>query len=177
MSLQPPDLQEFINRIAQTIEADSTIFPAVTTAQSLVTAVVRNKPAIIQSAEGALIPYILVFESDQPIRFLEKAGRDGRDAEGGSVYELEFYCIVVTNNELTAQSAQQKIHVITQALRTALANNLRLADPSDLTNDPLCRTHTRYEVPYLLKGDIPVTMVARNVVVRPQVYVSPRVVV
>ena len=175
MSLQPPDLQQFIERIAQTLEANTTLFPDEADGESLVTAVVRNKPAIIQSAENNLIPYIVVFESDQPIRFLEKAGRDGRDSEGGSVYELEIYCVVVTNAELTSALAQQKIHVLTQAMRTALANNLRLADfPGK--NNPLCRTHTRYEVPYLLKGDIPATMVARNVVVRPQVYVSPRVV-
>jgi hypothetical protein len=176
MSLQPPNLQDYIERIALTLEANLTLFPTEGNGESLVTAVVRNKPAIIQSAENNLIPYILVFESDQPIRFLEKAGRDGRNAEGGSVYELEIYCVVITNNELTAALAQQKIHVITQAMRTALANNQRLATPGTLVS-PLCRTTTRYEVPYLLKGDIPATMVARNVVVRPQVYVSPRVIV
>lgn len=168
------DLQDYIERIAAIYEADTTLFPVETTGESLVTKVVRNKPAIEQSAEGALIPYILVFESQQPIRFFEKAGRDTRNVEGGSVYEVEIYTIVVTNNELTAASAQKKIHTITAAMRNALANNLRLADPADLTNDPLCRTHTRYEIPYILRGDVPKTMEARNVVVRPQVYVSPR---
>lgn len=168
------DLQLYIERIAEIFEANTTLFPPETTGESLVTAVVRNKPAIEQSAEGALVPYILVFESDQPIKFLEKAGRDTRDVEGGSVYELDIYCVVITNNEITAATAQQKIHTITAAMRDALSRNLRLADPSDLTNDPLCRTHTRYEIPYILKGEVPKTMEARNVVVRPQVYVSPR---
>ena len=174
MSLQPPNLQEYIERIAQTLEANKTLFPLEGDGENLVTAVVRNKPAIEQSAEGALIPYILVFDSGQPIRFLEKAGRDGRDVEGGSVYELEFYCVAVTNNDLLASEAQLKIHDITQAMRTAFATNLRLADVNDSFNNPLCRTTTRFEIPYTLRGDVPATMYARNVVLRPQVYVSPR---
>jgi len=174
MSLQPPNLQTFIERIAQVLEKSTVLFPPETTGENLVTAIVRNKPAIEQSAENALVPYILVFDSGQPIRFLEKAGRDTRDVEGGSVYELELYCVSITSADLLASDAQLKIHTITQAVRTALANNLRLADPDDLTNDPLCRTHTRFEIPYVLRGDVPATMYARNVVVRPQVYVSPR---
>ena len=174
MSLQTINIQQYIERIASIYEANTTLFPTDTTGENLVTAVIRNKPAIEQSAEGGLIPYILVFESGQPIRFLEKAGRDGRNVEGGSVYEVEIYTVIITNNELTAASAQQKIHVITQAMRDSMARNLRLADPSDLTNNPLCRTNTRYQISYLLKGDVPITMKAMNVVVRPQVYVSPR---
>lgn len=174
MSLQPPELQTFIERIAAILEKNTIIFPDENTGENLVTAIVRNKPAIEQSAENAIIPYILVFESGQPIRFLEKAGRDTRDVEGGSVYELEIYCVAITNSELLPSDAQIKIHTITQAIRTAFANNLRLADPDDLTIDPLCRTHTRFEIPYVLRGDVPATMYARNVVVRPQVYVSPR---
>lgn len=173
MSLETIDLQAIIERIAQTYEADTTLFPTEDNGESLVTKVIRNKPAIEQSAEGGLIPYILVFESTQPIRFLEKRGRDTRDKEGGSVYEVEIYSVVITNNELTTSIAQQKIHIITQAMRNAVANNLRLAKPDDFT-DPLCRTHTRYEIPYLLRGDIPATMIARNVVIRSQIYVSPR---
>ena len=174
MSLQPVNLQEYIDRIAETIEASIIIFPPETTGENLVTTVLKNKPAIEQSAEGGVIPYILVFESSQPLRFLEKAGRDGRNVEGGSVYELEFYCVIITNADLTTQSAQQANHIVAQAVNTALANNLRLADPADLTQDPLCRTHTRFQIPYLLKGDVPKSMIATNIVVRPQVYVSPR---
>ncbi len=174
MSLAVIDLQAQIERIARIYEEDTDIFPPETTGESLVTKVIRNKPAIEQSSEDGVVPYILVFESDNPIRFLEKAGRDSRNVEGGSVYESEIYSVVITNNELSAAIAQQKIHVITQAMRNALGRNLRLADPTDLTNDPLCRTHTRYEVRYILQGDVPKTMIARNVVVRPQVYVSLR---
>ncbi len=174
MSLAIPNLQDYIERIAQIYENDSGLFPPENQGESLVNAVVRNKPSIEQSAEQALIPYILVFESDNPIRFLEKAGRDGRNQEGGSVYELDIYSVVITNNELTAALAQQKIHEITALMRNAVSRNLRLANPKDLTDDPLCRTHTRYEIPYLLKGEVPATMIARNVVVKPQVYVSAR---
>lgn len=174
MSLQAVELQDYIDRIAEILEADTTLFPPETTGENLVTAIVRNKPAIEQSAEGALVPYILVFESDQPIQFYEKAGRDGRNTEGGSVYELEIYCVVITNADLIASSAQLTIHKITQVVRNALSRNLRLADPADLTLDPLCRTHSRFEIAYALRGDVPATMYARNVVVRPQVYVSPR---
>lgn len=174
MSSPVIDLQAYIERIAAIYEADTTLFPAETTGESLVTKVIRNKPPIEQSAPDGILPYIIVFESTNPIRFLEKAGRDTRNVEGGSVYEVEIYSVFVTNNELTAAGAQQKIHTITSAMRNALANNLRLADPANLTLDPLCRTHTRYEIPYLLRGNVSPMMEARNVVIRPQVYVSPR---
>ena len=174
MSSPVIDIQEYIERIAKIYEADTTLFPLETTGESLITSVIRNKPAIEQSAPEGVLPYILVFESTQPIKFLEKAGRDTRNVEGGSVYEVEIYSVVITDNELTAESAQVDIHTLTAAMRNALANNLRLADPANLTLDPLCRTHTRYEIQYLLKGDVSPSMVARNVVIRPQVYVSPR---
>lgn len=174
MSSPVINVQDYIERIAAIYEADLTLFPPETTGESLVTAVFRNKPAIEQSQAEGILPYILVFESAQPIRFFEKAGRDSRNVEGGTVYEVEIYSVVITDNELTAESAQQDIHTITAAMRNAVANNLRLANPSDLTLDPLCRTHTRFEIAYLLKGDVPASMFARNVVIRPQVYVSPR---
>ena len=91
MSSPVIDIQKYIERIAQVYEADTTLFPLETTAESLVTSVIRNKPAIEQSAPEAVLPYILVFESKQPIRFLEKAGRDTRNVEGGSVYEVEIF--------------------------------------------------------------------------------------
>jgi len=168
------DIQTFIERIAKIYEADPTLFPPETTGESLVTAVIRNKPAIEQSAPEAVLPYILVFESAQPIRFLEKAGRDTRNEEGGSVYEVEIYTVVISDNELTTEGAQVDIHTITAAMRNAASKNLRLANPSDLTLDPLCRTLTRFEILYILTGEVPPSMVARNVVIRPQVYVSVR---
>lgn len=174
MSLQPINIQNYIERIAQIHEKNTGLFPTATTGENLVNSVIRNKPAIEQSANNGIIPYILVFESSQPIRFLEKAGRDGRNVEGGSVYEVDIYSVIITNAELSAETAQQNINKITQIMSTGLANNLRLADPTNLTLDPLCRTHTRFQIPYLLKGDVPASMKAMNVVVRPQVYVSPR---
>jgi len=174
MSLQPPNIQDYIERIAQVYENNTDLFPLETTGENLVNSVIRNKPAIEQSADNGLIPYILVFESSQPIRFLEKAGRDGRNIEGGSVYEVEIYSVIITDAELSAEISQRDIHNITQIMRTALSNNLRLADPTDLTINPLCRTHTKYQIPYVLNGDVPASMKAMNVVVRAQVYVSPR---
>lgn len=174
MTLGTIEIQEFIERIAETFEADTTIFPPNTTGESLVNGVVRNEPAIIQSVPDEILPYIVVFESKQPIRFIRKVGRDTRNVEGGSLYEVEIYCVVVTDNDLTTQEAQIDIHTITAAMRNALAHNLRLADPSDLTQDPLCSTHERFEIEWVLKDQAPPSMRARNVVVRAQVYVSPR---
>jgi len=173
MSLETVNYQAFIDRIAETFEKDDTLFPQEENAKMLVTKVIRNRPPIEQSADDGVIPYILVFSSGQPLRFLEKAGRDTRDIEGGAVYELEIYCVAITNNEITRSGAIADIDTITQAMRNALARNMRLAVPTSFT-DPLCRTHTRFEINYLLRGDIPATLLARNVVVRPQVYVSPR---
>jgi len=174
MSLETINYQTFIDRIAQTFEEDNVLFPDEENAKMLVTKVIRNRPPIEQSSDEGVIPYILVFSSGQPLRFLEKAGRDTRDVEGGSVYELEIYCVAITNNEITRSGAIGDIDTITQAMRNALSRNMRLANPTDKTLDPLCRTHTRFEINYLLRGDVPATEIARNVVVRPQVYVSPR---
>ena len=174
MSLGTINLQEFIERISQIYEKDLTIFPPDTTGESLVNGVIRNEPAIMQSAPDEVLPYIVVFESKQPIRFIRKVGRDTRNVEGGSLYEVEIYCVVITDNELTTEEAQVDIHTITAAMRNALAHDLRLADPADLTLDPLCSTHEKFEIEWVLKGEVPPSMRARNVVVRAQVYVSPR---
>lgn len=167
------DQQLFIERIVSTLKNDTTLFPLETAGQNLVNNVLANQPAVIQSPDGTLVPYISVFSSQQPLKFLEKAGRDGRNTEGGSVYEYEFYCVLVTDVGFTKQVAQQDASVIAAAMMNALSKNLRLSDPTTGI-DPLCRTTMRYLIPYLLKGDVPKTMQAINVVVRPQVYISPR---
>ena len=172
MSVEFIDIQQYIERISTIFENDTTLFPDETSSENLVNSVLRNKPPIIQSAQDSITPYIAVYESAQAIRDIEKAGRDSRDSEGGGVYEVEIYCVAVSDNELSAEIAQQNLHTITAAMRDALANNLRLADPADLT-DPLCRTHTRFQMAYVLPGEAPASMKAYNVIVRAQVYVSP----
>lgn len=167
------DQQLFIERIAATLKGDTTLFPTENTGQNLVNDVLLNQPAIIQSPDESLIPYITVFSSQQPLKFLEKAGRDGRNVEGGSVYEYEFYCVLVTDVGLSKETAQQDASVITAAMMNALSQNLRLSILGTEA-DPLCRTTMRYLIPYNLKGDVPVTIEAFNVVVRPQVYVTNR---
>lgn len=167
------DQQLFIERIVATLKSDTKLFPPDTTGQNLVTDILANQPAVVQSPDSTLIPYISVFSSGQPLKFLEKAGRDGRNVEGGSVYEYEFYCVLVTDVGFTKETAQQDASVIAAAMMNTLSKNLRLSDPSTGLN-PLCRTTMRYLIPYLLKGDVPVTMQAINVVVRPQVYMTNR---
>lgn len=172
MSVEFIDIQNYVERIATIFENDSTLFPENTVGESLVNGVLRNKPPMVQSSQDSITPYIVVFESSQPIRDIEKAGRDTIDAEGGGVYEVEIYCVAVSSSELSAELAQQKLHTITAAMRNALANNLRLIDP-DSSDDPICRTHTRFQIAYNLSGEVPSSMKAFNVVVRAQVYVSP----
>lgn len=168
---QAIDVQEYVDRIAEIFRKDDTIFPDPSIGENLVTKVITNKPAIIMSSDEGVIPYIVIFESAQPVRFLETAGRGTRDVEGGMVYEVEIYCVALVQ-PLNTQFAQIEKRTLAQAMRDALGRNMRLADPDDLTNDPLCRTHTRYEVPYNLPGTAPKNMIAVNVVVRAQVYVD-----
>lgn len=165
--------QTFINRIADIFENNSSLFPVETNDTRLITAVLRNKPPIEQSSPESITPYILVFESDQPLRVIEKAGRDGRNTQGGEVHEVEIYCVAVTNAELTTELAQVKLSTITTAMRSALSQNLRLANPEDKTDDPLCRSLSYFQINYNLSGTTPKTMRAANVVIRAQVYVSP----
>ena len=148
------------------------LFPLETTGENLINDVLPNQPAIVQSPDETLIPYVCVFSSNQPLKWLEKAGRDGRNVEGGSVYEYEFYCVLVTSTDFTKEEAQKDASNVTFHMMNALAKNLRLSDSAG--NNPICRTTDRYQIPYQLKGDVPVTIKAINVVVRPQVYVSPR---
>jgi len=137
MSLNAPNYQTFVERLAETFEADTDLFPLETTGEALINNVIRNRPAIEQSAgDGAIIPYIIVFHSQQPNRFLEKVGRDERNIEGGSVYELEFYCVAISNAELTRDVAQQDMDKITAAMRNALSRNLRLTKSAQLPFEP-----------------------------------------
>ena len=167
----PPNEQDYIDRIAAILKADSTLFPP--TGPHLVTAILTNQPAILQSPDGAVIPYIGIWSGRMPLKFLEKVGRDGIDAEGGSVYEMEIYVVAVTNTGLTAETAQRDVNTLSQAVGTAMARNLRLIDPAT-GGSPLCRTHSRYRIPYVLPGTAPPNMRAINTVIRPQVFVHLR---
>lgn len=163
------DIQNYIERIALLYENNAVFFP--TTEAHLLTKILRNKPPIEQSSTDAVIPYITVFESQTPIREVEVAGRDSRDAQGGRVMELEIYSVAIVH-EISAVESQKKLHTITQNMRDILGKNLRLTNPTTGL-DPLCRTNTIYEIPYLLSLNQP-SLRAINVVCRPQVYVSLR---
>lgn len=114
-----------------------------------------------------------MFESQsQPIRFLKKIGRDDRDTEGGSLYEVEIYCVIVMGTKLNTQLTQQQLRTVGQAVRDRLSKNLRLIDP-ETSNDPLATTHERLQVPYNWQSKNP-TLMADNVIVRAEVIVSPR---
>lgn len=173
MTTEAIQVQDYIERIAQIHEANLKIFPIPTVGKSLVTKVIRNKPAIIQSASNGIIPYIVVFEPLSPINMIEKVGRDTRDVEGGTLYEVEIYSVCIIGGLLDTQTAQRRARQVTQAMRDGLGRNLRLGKPAD-KSDPLCRTHTRYEIAYNLPGTAPKDMIAINIVVRAQVYVSLR---
>ena len=48
-------VQDYIERIAKTYEASTKLFPSETTGQKLVTKVIRNEPAILQSSSEGII--------------------------------------------------------------------------------------------------------------------------
>lgn len=172
MSVTIPNLNDFIDRIALILEKNTTLFPTETTGKRLVNKILKYNPAIATAPDTTFLPYIFITKSNgQPIRQVQKAGRDTIDKAGATLYELEFYCVICTQAE-EISIAQKGAYDIAVPVQQAFEQNLRLIDP--ITNDnPLCRRVTTFMIPYLFKLNVP-SIQAVNVVVRPEVYVNLR---
>lgn len=167
-------IQPIIEKMATILElpAHGLISATPPTPPNLVTKIHRNKPPVVQSALTGIIPYITIFESDHPLREVAVKGRDTRDVEGPRLYELEIYTVIVTESKLSSEDAQKEVLSLSQKVRDAYGRHMRLTDAGTAVN-PLCATHTRFQIPYVLSLNNP-NIRAMNVVLRPQIYTSLR---
>jgi hypothetical protein len=161
------DLNDFINRGVEMLLANTTLrVPNPNEADSLVTNVIAQEPAIDQSPDISVAPVILVYSSKTPIRQSISFGRDSLDNAGAKDYDLEFYNLIVTKG-ITKRDAMEKAQTISQVVRDVYQKNLRMAIPATLLS-PICSTNEVVAVPFVLRSDNP-NVYAINVICRPKV--------
>ena len=164
------DLTDYITRGVLILKANTQL-RATPVENSLVTDVIAQQPPIEQSPDTAIIPVIYVWYSRNPIGQIENIGRDGLDAAGAKMYNIEFYNLCVARG-INKRDAQQKVQLLSKIVRDEYQKNLRLIKPSD-GSDPLALSNEVIAVPYVLRSEDP-NIQAINVICRPKVPVSLR---
>lgn len=164
-----PNPDTYVDRITAILEANTTLFP--TNGKNLVTKIHKHKPAIEQSPNDAVMPYVYVNEAERFIVDTQKVGRDSINSEGPTLYTLEIWNVIITQGE-TSEKAQENLHPIDVAIRNAFNTNKRLTNPADGT-DPKCATHEVFSIPRIINPRQP-DIQGLNVVIRPKVFVNLR---
>ena len=170
-----PNLNEYITRISDILKRSAQLFPKTVglddTKEDLVQQVIMYEiPIIVTPVTGGGPPHIVVTTSKTPIIEKIRTGRDSRNEQGPERWTLEFYVYVISQStDLT--KAEALMYDITSAVETTLGKNLRLTDENN--ENPLSATLETIELPLLLNIEQR-EIIARNVVVRPQVYVNLR---
>lgn len=163
------DLTDYINRGVLILKANTQL-RATPVEDSLVTDVITQQPPIEQSPDTTIIPVIYVYYSKNPIGRVQNIGRDGLDAAGSKMYDIEFYNVCVVRG-INKRAAQQDAQLISKIIRDEYQKNLRMIIPAGA--DPLCLTNEVIAVPYVLRSNDP-NIQAINVICRPKVPVSLR---
>ena len=121
--------------------------------------------------EGLGPPHIFIALSPNAVSNRAQRGRSSIDKQGPESLTLEFYIIVVAQDPSDYQRSQEQLYNIVEAVTTTLATNLRMLDKANA--NPLCYTLDYIVVPYLLEST-EITVVAKNIILRPQVYINLR---
>lgn len=164
------DLTDYINRGVLILKAN-TLLRATPVENSLVTDVIAQQPPIEQSPDTTIIPVIYVYYSRNPIGRVQNIGRDGLDAAGSKMYDIEFYNVAIARG-INKRDAQQKVQLLSKIIRDEYQKNLRMITPTG-GPDPLALTNEVIAVPYVLRST-DVNIQAINVICRPKVPVSLR---
>lgn len=162
-----PDYGLIIERMAEILEADLTIFPVDPTLK-LINKVYRFLPPIPENPDtGIGPPHAFITTPERAVIGKEQHGRDTRDAKGIERQEIEFWIVIVTINTLTGKvGSEQDIYKIVSAVKTALNKNIRLLDPAtSLDSSRLASTLECFDLPFMLNTEEK-SLIARNVVVR-----------
>lgn len=162
------DINDFVARGVEMLLANTILrVPNPNEANSLVTNILAQDPAIEVSPDIAVAPVILVYSSKTPIKEVRNFGRDDLDVAGAKNYSLEFYNLIITRGT-NKRDAMQKAQNISKIVRDVYQKNLRMKDPAGSATSNIASTNVVIATPYVLKTDQTNTY-AINVICRPEV--------
>ncbi len=142
------------------------------TKKDLVNQIIKYEIPIPDSPpDGLGPPHVFISIAPNPIIRTEQRGRNTRDSQGPVKFTLEFYIIVIAQDPQSFEQSQEQMYDIIEAITTTLTKNLRMTDTSNL--NPLAARLDYLVLPYSFQNE-EVTVVARNISVRPQVWVNVR---
>ncbi len=161
------NITEFIDRGVEMLLANTVLrVPNPNEADSLVSNVIAQEPAIEQSPNLSIIPVVQVYQSKNTIREIENFGRSSLDAAGAKYYHIEFYNLCIARG-ISRQEAQIKVQRLSEIVRDVYQKNLRMTDPATGLL-PIAATNEVISVPYVLRSTDP-NIQAINVICRPDV--------
>ncbi len=168
-----PKLNDYINRFENILINSILLMPKTngsTTKNDLVNQIIKYEiPLAENPPEGLGPPHLFISVSPNVMTRKEPKGRSSINEQGPEKYFMEYYLIVVAQDPSSYQRSQEQLYTIIEAITTTLKKNLRMLD--DASANPIANTLDIIVVPYLLQSD-EITVVAKNIIVRPQVFVN-----
>ena len=170
-----PNANDYIERFGEMLENSPFVFPNSIGGNDQVEDLVKQVilyelPINEQPLTGQGPPMIFIANSRNPIINRRQTGRDSRDVQGPELLTLEVYIVIVVQG-LDYADSQTQLYNIIQAITTTLLKNLRMVDQNG--DNPLCRKLSFIDLPWILESDDK-RVIARNFLVRPEVYVTLR---
>ena len=167
---------EIIDRLVEILERSTLLFPRSQgknkNATDLIKQVVKHNIPIVQSVpSGEGLPHLIVRTSANPVIEQRQMGRDDPAAKGPRRITQEYWIIVVVLAPEFQQS-QVLLNNIVAATTTTLGKNPRLTDAEGI--DPKAVTLSYITTPYTDIDSDSATVMARTIIVRPEVIVSLR---
>lgn len=168
-----PKLNDYIDRFENILINSTLLMPKTNgdnTKKDLVNQIIKyDIPIADNPPEGLGPPHVFISISPNVMTRKEPKGRSSIDTQGPEKYFMEYYIIVVAQDPSSYQRSQEQLYTIVEAITTTLKKNLRMLD--DTSANPIANTLDMIVVPYLTDSDEK-TVVAKNIVVRPQVFVN-----
>ena len=167
---------DIINRLVDILSRSTLLFPKSKggnkNATDLIKQVIAQDIPVTQDVPtGEGPPHLIVMQSANPTVTQRQMGRDDPDAKGPRSVTLEYWVIVVVN-EAEFDQSQRSLNDIIHAATVTLGRNQRLTNAEK--TDPKAVTLSYITTPYTnLESDVK-TLMARTIVVRPEVIINLR---
>ena len=170
-----PKYHDYVDRFEQMLTNSSLLMPKTNgdlTKTDLVNQIIKYEIPIPDTPpEGPGPPHVFISVPNNPLISKVQRGRNTRDKQGPEKQTLEFYMIVVAQDPKGFQRSQIQMYTILEAITTTLTKNLRLTDTAGL--NPLAARLDYLVLPYTFQNEEK-TVIAKNISVRPQVWVDVR---
>ncbi len=168
-----PKLNDYIDRLENILINSTLLMPKTNgdlTKNDLVNQIIKyDIPIPSAPPDGLGPPHVYISVSPNVMTRKEVKGRASINEQGPEKYFMEFYLIVVAQDPSSYERSQIQLYTIIEAITTTLKKNLRMLDQAGANF--LSTTLDIIVVPYNIESD-EITVVAKNIIVRPQVFVK-----